>query len=476
MLIVCALAACTSAVTRPDDRAGPSDLSPWLEDLATLETGLARNYANFEDALVERRIDLLNLSFDAKRALTAASNDDERRKALVALVDAFADPHAFVEVPTKKTRTPHPACSPEVMERAARKGMRFERLPSFARLDGAAPALFGAGTAQLSDKRTFGIVRIPSFVPVHYFQLCKQAAAAAGIMPAQPCDSNCEDKLDRAIGRALSDALQEVLQKLERMQPAAIAVDLTDNGGGNDWAEVAARIIGGALRSPEVGLLKHPAWLPTLDEKRREIEAALSAATGEWRERLIKSRELVMTAADEVRHPCDLSSAWTDPELARGSKRLPCTTVVRGLYFSSGPEVHANPPAGNNGSEEVLFTGARYGPYQPGIVRRSLFVFVNRNTYSAAELVAAMLQDSGRAKIVGEVTAGAGCGHATEAGTDFTLPRSSLRVRVPDCVRYRSDGTNERRGVTPNVLVPWGPSDSAWQHVTKAVTSLAAAL
>jgi C-terminal processing protease CtpA/Prc len=105
-----------------------------------------------------------------------------------------------------------------------------------------------------------------------------------------------------------------------------------------------------------------------------------------------------------------------------------------------------------------------------------LFVFVNRNTYSAAELVAAMLQDTGRAKIIGEVTAGAGCGHATELGTDFTLPRSGLRVHVPDCVRYRKDGSSERRGATPDVLVPWGPSDSAWQHVNKAMTSLAASL
>jgi len=46
-------------------------------------------------------------------------------------------------------------------------------------------------------------------------------------------------------------------------------------------------------------------------------------------------------------------------------------------------------------------------------------------------------------------------------------------VRVPDCVRLRADGSSERRGIVPDVLVPWGPADSPMMRVEKAAAVLA---
>jgi hypothetical protein len=43
---------------------------------------------------------------------------------------------------------------------------------------------------------------------------------------------------------------------------------------------------------------------------------------------------------------------------------------------------------------------------------------------------------------------------------------------VPDCVRLRADGSNERRGIVPDRLLPWAPSDSAYQHAEKAAEAL----
>ena len=81
---------------------------------------------------------------------------------------------------------------------------------------------------------------------------------------------------------------------------------------------------------------------------------------------------------------------------------------------------------------------------------RPLFVLVDAGTASASEYFAAVLQDSNAARIVGTRTMGAGCGYL-DGGGEFVLPRTKLRVRAPNCVRTRKDGTNERAGIRPDV-------------------------
>lgn len=47
-------------------------------------------------------------------------------------------------------------------------------------------------------------------------------------------------------------------------------------------------------------------------------------------------------------------------------------------------------------------------------------------------------------------------------GIDFRLPKSGLSVRLPDCARFRRDGTNERAGIEPDAGA-WGKGDAATQ-------------
>ena len=63
-----------------------------------------------------------------------------------------------------------------------------------------------------------------------------------------------------------------------------------------------------------------------------------------------------------------------------------------------------------------------------------------------------MLQDNRAAVILGARTGGAGCGH-TYGGTPTVLANSKAVLELPDCIRFRRDGSNEVRGVIPDDVV-----------------------
>jgi C-terminal processing protease CtpA/Prc len=82
-----------------------------------------------------------------------------------------------------------------------------------------------------------------------------------------------------------------------------------------------------------------------------------------------------------------------------------------------------------------------------------------------------MLRDNNAATVIGYPTLGAGCGY-TNGGIPTTLKNSGARVRMPDCVRYRLNGTNEINGITPDVWVPWRQNDSPFQRVKRVADVL----
>ena len=98
-------------------------------------------------------------------------------------------------------------------------------------------------------------------------------------------------------------------------------------------------------------------------------------------------------------------------------------------------------------------------------------MLVDRYSASASEYFVAMLKDNKAATIIGETTLGAGCGH-TNGGVWATLKNSGGKLSLPDCARFRADGTNEITGIIPDILVPWSPSDSAYQRAAKTKKAL----
>jgi len=132
---------------------------------------------------------------------------------------------------------------------------------------------------------------------------------------------------------------------------------------------------------------------------------------------------------------------------------------------------HARPGAfAGLESRTTLFHPLRY-TYSEKADRLPLYVLVDRHTWSAAEYFAALLQDNRAAMVVGELTGGAGCGY-TNGGIPTVLPNSGAKVRMPDCVRLRKDGSDEVAGVTPDVLVPWANWESPFTKADKLLRQI----
>jgi len=69
-----------------------------------------------------------------------------------------------------------------------------------------------------------------------------------------------------------------------------------------------------------------------------------------------------------------------------------------------------------------------------------------------------VLRDNGAAIVLGSRTIGAGCGDSW-GGTPTRLATNGAALTIPDCVRYRADGSNEVRGILPDVAIAWRTTD-----------------
>ena len=89
-----------------------------------------------------------------------------------------------------------------------------------------------------------------------------------------------------------------------------------------------------------------------------------------------------------------------------------------------------------------------------------LRVLADRDTGSASEDFVAWLQINGIARILGEPTAGAGCGYV-DGGARSQFHASRFDVRMPNCARFLPDGRNEIEGIPPDVVLPMSSDDDA---------------
>lgn len=78
-----------------------------------------------------------------------------------------------------------------------------------------------------------------------------------------------------------------------------------------------------------------------------------------------------------------------------------------------------------------------------------LLILADRGTGSAAEDFVAWLQQNKVATVLGERTAGAGCGYV-DGGDPTRLEVVPVDVWMPNCARFLDDGTNEIDGIEPD--------------------------
>jgi hypothetical protein len=139
----------------------------------------------------------------------------------------------------------------------------------------------------------------------------------------------------------------------------------------------------------------------------------------------------------------EVIALMTDRSLRREEARMASPACDRSIVWKGKP---APCPVYAGAASEISTlqgTGTWRGP---------VLIAADAGTGSAAEDFVAWLQQNGVAKVLGERTAGAGCGYAN-GGTVTRLSVVPVDVWMPNCSRFMANGTNEVEGIRPDVPV-----------------------
>lgn len=432
--------AVTPAAAPAEDRPG-YDAAAWLGDLQQFRSAIDQRYPNRDWLTTEREVSLDRWFDQAATAIRDAGNDDGARRTLDALVRRFQDGHLELHWPKPMTRRGNgPVATPATVGAfcAARGYVGGQvtpgtaaSMPGYRVIDDQNP--FRPGIVAVGGAPV-GIVRIGSFAPQSYPTLCEQAATSLKIAPSASCGADCEDHLLTKVFALLTRDLTAAVERLRGAGVQVLLVDLSRNGGGTEWAEAAARIVSPVpLHSAAIKVFRGEAWV------------------GRWRALADRLRQQAKRSPGTDRSLL-LGYARQADVLAEGSKPCPASTCSRlaPAGFASGliAELPAGRLDGRMWAPDV-FSAAQF-PYQDSVWKESVIVLVDDETWSAAEQFAALLQDNAAAIVMGTRTGGAGCGHLY--GDDpVVLPYSKAELSMPNCARFRKDGSNEVGGVVPDV-------------------------
>jgi hypothetical protein len=265
----------------------------------------------------------------------------------------------------------------------------------------------------------------------------------------------------------LTQKLADQIGQLNDLRPDHFIVDIGGNGGGNDWVKTVAGMLSPKpLRPIRSGFIRHPHWVPILEGNLGPINADLTRKdlTEKQRAILVEAKKRLETLVAEAKTPCDMSFVWTTSE-----PRKNCTRLNSEPMYSSGLFERLEPGVLNGlTSRKILYKDTETAATP--VLKQNPILLVDRRTASASEMLASVMQISGSATVVGEKTAGAGCGYV-DGGTKYFLPNSKLRLWMPDCVRYRADGVNEVEGIKPDVAL-WEPNSDPGHRLAKILAYL----
>ncbi len=429
------------------------DSRPWLEDLDQAQAALSAKYANLEWAFGAREADLPALFAQTRARVKAAQDDGEARAAFERLTRKLGDGHVGFRWPVRSSGgAPEPVnvCAQLGYNAAMRAAPLLDKAEGYRALPSAGAGEFPSGLIKVGSDDV-AVVKIGIFMPQGTPALCEAALKALAIAADKPCDEACSQKIDSFANAQMTRDLAEQLRIAKAAGATALVVDITDNGGGSEWSEAAARMLTPLrLTSARMGFVRGEHWTKYFTSFEADMRGYLRTAKG--KDRVLLTRLLNETVAKKraAMTPCDGAPLWK-------GEALSCSWLGEGFY-GSGMLASADPAAlkGKPWAGQV-FTPMQY-PFEEGVWRGKLIVLVNREVWSAAEQFAAVLQDNHAAVILGEPTGGAGCGH-TDGGTPELLKNSGATLVMPDCVRFRADGSNEVSGIAPDVLVAFRPGD-----------------
>lgn len=431
------------------------DPAPWIEDARQIRAALGSRYANLAWLTDERGMNL-DASFKAlEGGLAKVSSDAEAKAMLDRALAGLADGHVQMDWTPRVAPVagggPAVAAKPCANLRAPRpRPPVASGLPGWTALETGEGAREFPGGLVAVDGRKVGVVQISLFEADP--TVCEAAAARLKLPLDKPCDGDCSGALDTATYQELTDRFAARLAGMKAAGAELLMIDLAGNGGGREWAEIAARMVTPVrLKSAPVRLVRSPQAAEQLDALALDIEMNIKAERGAAKADLQRQAADLRARAAEARRACDPGAPAADDK--------PCPMLVdagfgSGVWSSANPAALADKPWGQS-----VFQPAKWN-WREGVWSGPLIVLVDGRSASASEEFAAMIQDNMAGVILGSPTLGAGCGHATSAGP-VTLKNSGGRLSLPDCLRLRADGSNEIGGVEPDVLVGFRGIDAA---------------
>ncbi len=484
LLLLCLLSGLVASAVWFPTASGAVEFSKaaWLEDYQALKRFLESGYANLDSARQAKNVDLVALDAKTRQSLERATSDGEAKEILKRFLQAFDDLHlklGEVDKPATENQ-PDPALSlsasgAEVCkslgfrERSNRFSLAFDAVPGF-QMVSTDKDVFAMAILQLDNSRRFGLLRLTLFSPDAFPKVCETGWEEFRRTLKADCDGACRWRFYAFVHNRLTETLAAQVKALQARQIAGLIVDIAGNGGGTEWADSVARLLAAKpLKSPRQGSVRHARDIARFELQLQLIESDLkrNQVNAEQRKLLTQAQERIAAALHEARtaSPCERPDIWTSPA---GGKN--CSSLKTVPSFSSGVFDYAprHLLAGLE-AKSALFNPSYY-QYQESVFNGPLFVLLDRKTASASEYFAALLQDNGAAQILGERTLGVGCGY-TNGGIKWVLPNSRLRVWMPDCIRYRKDGSNEYEGVMPDSAI-WTKDDDKSARLEKLLRVL----
>jgi hypothetical protein len=448
-------------------QAQPFNPAPWLADLEQARAAFHEKYANLEWLESERGVAIDPLFDDLARRLSGARSDVEAYAVFDRLKRKVRDGHVEIDWPRppapahKESASTSPAPPSPPRDPCAQLGYdgrqnragTAQGLPRYRPLDEDRDNPFDAGLVT-SGTTQVGVLRIGIFQPQGYPQSCQAALRAFDHPADKPCDEECQDKVLTLAYRDLTASLERRIRQLEAARASVLLVDLTGNGGGSEWAEAAARMFTPKLLvSERLGYVRGEHWTKQWRNLAAQLTDYAKSAKRDDRARL-----LGWAAEAEAAAACPQTCG-----------RIGTAGYATGLVGSAAAGTFAGKDWG-----VYVFSPAQY-PYRDGVWDGPLIVLVDQETWSAAEEFAALLQDNQAAVVMGARTGGAGCGY-TWGGTPTVLENSGAVLKLPDCLRYRADGSNEVRGIVPDVPVAIRADDGVELRARMIAEQLPAAI
>lgn len=424
------------------------DHQPWVDDLRAMRAAFEEKYANLDWLRDEREVPVDRAFEQTEAVLRSASSDADARRVLDRFVQRIGDGHVGLSWPKPDAGSPPSAPAAYATPAALCAGLGYKggwRSGTAAALSGFAPLAepgpYAAGTVRVGED-VAGVLRIPAFMPQAFPEQCAAAVAAVPKVLGRPCDERCADSVLTETYRLLTRELEATYARLRAAGATVLLVDLTDNGGGSDWVETVARTISPRpLRSARVGYLRGEHWTKQWRELASRLRGFAATECGDNR------RKLIAWAAEAEAHAAEAARP-----IGPGIPRVVPGAYTTGLVGDAKAGAFGDKPWGPH-----VFNPAQF-PYRDGAWSGPVIVLVNDETWSAAEQFASVLRDNDVAVVIGARTGGSGCGH-TGGGTPTILPNSRAVLSLPDCVRYRADGSNEVGGVIPDVMTGVGATD-----------------